>query len=262
MALLNVKRWEEYRDFFQLWFIRYFIAWFSLVPLIYQVLSDLPDRIEISLEWTKRAVPGIVFDPPTPLVLNLTLPFTWQLLWMASLLFFAAFLIYQLKCPMFVKKYNKYSDYLSYGHDPRHLAWEVSYLFEHPDVEKDKFVDRLEIKKYIARTDQIFDTNKVEIRQNTTSFYFYHNGVPYEFSAPVRHDAPAEIKDEAARGVFWEIFGRYSALDKAWRATIQSLLVSCWTIVAIVLAQYVWAGFKLFLIWFHDIAKLFSPVVG
>jgi hypothetical protein len=254
--LFKAKRWEEYRDFFQLWFIRYFIGWFSLVPLLHRILRGLPNKIEISNDWT-GIVPGVVFNPSKPLVLNLTLPFTWQLLWIASFLFFVAFIIYQVKCPAFVKKYNRYADYLSYGHDARHLAWEVSDLFRHPGVDKEKFVSRCLVKKFVLDAKEKFDSDEVQVKENASSFYFKHNDVPYEFSAPVCCDVSNGLTGdhiEAERGVFWEVFGCYSALGNPWRKSIQVLLVFCWAIVIVILVEYVWSGLSLCVTWFRGIS--------
>jgi len=248
ISTFKAKRWEEYRDFFQLWYVRYFIGWFSLVPLLHRILRGLPDKIQISNDWA-GVVPGVTFSPQAPLVLNFSLPFTWQLLWIASFLFFVAFLIYHLKCPPFVKKYNRYSDYTSYGHDLRHLAWEVRDLFKHPDVDKEKFVNRLSIKKYIAVTEKVFDKDMVEIKSETTSFYFRYLETSYEFSAPLMLEGTQGDRSEAEKGVFWEIFGRYSALGKGWRRTIQSLLIICWCIVLVVLFEYIWSGLNLCFQW-------------
>lgn len=254
--LFKAKRWEDYRDFFQLWYVRYFIGWFSLVPLLHRILRGLPDKIQISHDWA-GVVPGVTFSPPVPLVLNLSLPFTWQLLWIASFVFFIAFLIYHLKCPHFVKKYNRYSDYTSYGHDLRHLAWEVRDLFKHPDVDKEKFVTRLSTKRYITGTDKAFGEDKVDIGPETTSFYFKYLDESYVFSAPLLLEGSLGDRTEAERGVFWEIFGRYSALGKGWRRAIQGLLITTWCMVIVVLFEYIWSGLYLCYQWAARIADSF-----
>ena len=72
-------RWEAYRDFFQIQFLRYLVVWFSFVPAAAAILKDVPKNITLST------------SPPT--TLSLELPFSWQALWFSSLFFMAALIL-------------------------------------------------------------------------------------------------------------------------------------------------------------------------
>ena len=243
MKITKVQRWEEYRDFFQLWYIKFFISWFALVPIAHRFLNEVPTKIEFSLDWTKGFVPEAEIVATQPIILNMSLPFSWQILWVASFFFFVAFVIYQVKCPEFVKKYNRYADYSSMGHDPRHIAWQASYLFEFSGIDKKKFINRMLTKKLAVKSS--VDTNKdmVEIRETTSTFVFIQNDEKYEFSAPVFFEDNKTINMEAERSVFWEIFGRYSELGKWWRTAVHYLLILNFILIFIVAIQHIGSGF-------------------
>jgi len=85
------KRWEDYRDFFSVHVFRYLVTWFSVVPILAAVFSDLPREIALNISGQEIS-------------LQMSLPFSWICLWVSSLLFVIALIIYYLGCPIFVRK--------------------------------------------------------------------------------------------------------------------------------------------------------------
>lgn len=232
----KIPRWERYKIFFHMTVFRYLTLWFSLVPTIAVLFSDLPNPLPLKIQ-------GVTVN------INLELPFSWQLLWLSSFSFVVAFAIYILRCPSFIKQYNKFSDYLSYAHDKRWLAWEAKGLVLESS-QLGKFVERLSRKNYLIEVSPGGDINKsiqpiVDVVQ--TKLFFEFEGKKYCLAMPVS-GTQAEA-DEAERGIFWEIFGRYSSSRAFARFFILVLIAISASLFVFVLVQHVCAGIELFLSW-------------
>ncbi len=229
--LLFNKRWEEYKQFFQLEIFRYLVMWFSIVPIIAGIIAQLPEPLNIQIGHQVHPV-------------QLTLPFNWQLLWLSSFFFVLALLIYKIYCPNFIHQYNKYSDYAAHNHDPRWLTTQVYDLLEFIGMkqhQKDKFIKRLYDKDYL---NEVVDDDenilshtdpKVESKQ-TTIRIFYQNKI-YEFGMPINSHA-----EDVERSVFWEVFGSYSATRLWARNTIQVLLLISLILFLVSLLQHIIKG--------------------
>lgn len=221
-------RWEEYKDFYQLTIFRYLAMWFSIVPLIAGLLSGLPDPLPIN-------VAGNIYH------VQLELPFNWKILWLSSLIFLISFGLYLYKCPPFIKKYNQFSDYLAYCHDKRWMAWLIKDLFE-SKVDFKKFRDRMLEKGYAEKAPKSFqktDQNPIVLEKQTV-VYIEVDGELYTSGFPTK-GSPEEA-DEAERGVFWEIFGRYSSSGYGYRILIRVLLLFSALLFTTVLIQNIYVG--------------------
>lgn len=212
--------WQWYRNFFAFHVLRLFIVWFALVPLLLRVLSDLPPEIPVELD-------------DVSFVLHLSLPFNWIVLWIASICFAIAFAIYGVSCPGFIRKYPTFTEYKSYYHSPRWIAWEAELIAKHK-LDLDKFIDRLAKKHYLEERQAgtlsrlNINNHKVIVEQNQSVLYFEHNGKEYSFAMPRvdsnGHESTA-LTEIAEREVFWEIFGRYSSSKPLIRWIVRALLV-------------------------------------
>lgn len=204
--------WQWYRDFFALSFLRYMATWFAIVPAVAGILISVPERV--TLPFT---------SPPT--IITLTLPFAWQVLWFGSVCFLLAFVIYLGRAPVFVRRYHSLDDYLGKGHSPRWISWESKYLFDW-DTGRDKFVDRLKKKGYLAAGAPTPQVVTVEVAKDTTDFKFTHDGSSYVLSMPIMVDGieDGQRTTVAVREIFWEIFGRYAESRVIARRAIQALL--------------------------------------
>lgn len=227
---MKIERWEEYQTFFQLIILRYLVVWFSLVPVIAGLVSQLPDPLPISISGVQHEI-------------ELKLPFHWQLLWISSLFFVLALGIYKVRCPKFIHNYNNFSDYCSYKHHPRWLAWEAHGLLKIADKEqKKKLRDRFLKKKYIFEVEQ--DTNielcaEPIVEERQTEITFKVDGTSYRFGMPIIGN---DNLDESEKDVFYEIFGRYSESRWVARLLIKIFLGISLVLFLIVLVQHICSG--------------------
>lgn len=232
MKMTN-PRWEKFRDFFQITIFRYLVVWFSVVPVLAAMFASLPQSLLIPLGESSQ------------FTINLTLPFSWQMLWLSSLFFLIAWSIYIFRCPSFVKKYNKYSDYQSYGHDHRDIVWEASrFLASNPsNIEKKKFVERLITKKYLDTVEKVTLPENIDepiVEEKQTCMYFTFNNKWYRLGMPIYENGlPSE---SAKNSLFWEIFGRFSGSRPCSRVFIIVFLVISASLFLIVLGQHILAG--------------------
>jgi hypothetical protein len=109
--------WQFFKNFFQIAFMRYLLFWFAIVPIFVKLLSGLPEKLTI---------------PGTTHFLTFSLPFTWWLLWLASLSYFIAFILFHAFCPQFIKRYPSFTEYKIHGHSPRWIIWEFFFAVEGP----------------------------------------------------------------------------------------------------------------------------------
>lgn len=246
MKKIKIMRWEEYKDFFQITIFKYLVMWFSIVPILAGLISAIPDHLELMIGENKAVIYLTSINP--------SLPFNWQLLWLSSLFFVIAFIWYLVRCPKFIRKYNNFSDYEAYGHDPRWIAWLVSdFVKVASKAQMEKFVDRLAKKRFLIEvTDetQVKKFEEPEVGERQTVCYFKHAEKTYGFGMPVyTTEVNPHIVPEAEKGVFYELFGRYSGSSAAERIIIFMLLSISLGLFAYVLVQHIWAGANYFCLW-------------
>jgi hypothetical protein len=177
--------------------------------------------------------------------LELGLPFSWQLLWLSSLFFLVALAIYHIRCPAFIKRYNQYTEYKSYSHDPRWLAWEARDVVADPKL-LPKFVERLSTKKFLQELPPRFKwdpKNNPAVEEHATRLFFRHAGQTYALAMPLL-DAQGNELPDAERGIFWEIFGRFSSSRTLSRLLILILLSLSGVLFVLVLMDHVWFGIQ------------------
>jgi hypothetical protein len=228
---MKVYRWEEYKKFFQITIFKYLVLWFSLVPIVAGLVEQLPSLIYFHM--------GNKIYP-----IDLTLPFKWQLLWISSFFFVIALIIYAVRCPRFIHNYNTYKDYQAFSHDARWMSWEASYLIAEADEkQKDKLIERLTTKMYLTEltdANSFIASSKPQVEEKQTVLYFEHKNKKYKLGMPVLNGDG--IVSDSEKGVFFELFGRYSESRKTERTVILILLVLSLISFSIVLAQHLWSG--------------------
>lgn len=238
--------WQWYRTYFHIAIIRYLVLWFALVPAIAKVMENVPEEVSISISQGQAVT------------LNMQLPFNWQWLWISSLFFVVAYIIYQVFCPIFIKKYSSFSDYKAHYHSPRWVAW-IS-----KDLVKDKqelplFLDRVKTKNYIEELSHeqflqfgVMENKlpRVEVLGKQSVLLFKSEEKLFSLRMP-RLDSEgkldSEATEEAEQELFWEVFARYSTIGMCARAAILVLLALSLICFSIVLAQNVYAGFCYFI---------------
>ncbi|MFC4259074.1 hypothetical protein ACFOZ5_08545 [Marinobacter lacisalsi] len=223
-------RWEAYRDFFQLIIVRYLIIWFSVVPVVAGIVSQLPSPLVIEFANVTHEI-------------ELIMPFNWQLMWLSSLFFVFALAIYKIFCPKFIQEYNNFTDYNSFGHHPRWLVWQAHKLLKKLDnCNKEKFFKRLWDKGYleeVKRKGLAELCKKPIVAKKETFIVFKVSGIAYRFGMPTNK---VDQENEPEKDVFYEIFGRYSQSKKPARVTIKLFLLVSLVLFLIVVGQHVWNG--------------------
>ena len=113
--LRSYSHWQNFKGFFSLSVVRLFITWFAGSPIIVKSLENTPDKIKIPFSESYYTI-------------HTQLPFSWVLLWFASLAYVLALVLYHIKCPSFVKKNPNYGEYDKYKNSPRWLVWQLYFL--------------------------------------------------------------------------------------------------------------------------------------
>lgn len=225
--------WQWYRDFFSVGIFRYFVLWFSVVPLFVHALGSLPAVIPIGVG---KAV--VLFKPE--------LPFNWVLLWLASVFYTAALFVFIVRCPDLIKKYPTFSKYKEYGHSPRWVVWLVRDVAQEGGSGWDKLRERLRQKGYataLPKDEGVAD--EVIIEERTTSFQFRDDDRRSRFELPVVNadgSIDERATDGAEREVFWEVFGAKAGSRTFSRVAVVALLSASLLLFLIVLAQHIWAA--------------------
>lgn len=217
--------WQSYREFFSVAILRYFVVWFSVVPLALHVFQSVPAQVVVG-DWSLDIRPS--------------LPFSWTALWIASLAYTAALAMFTWRCPQFVRKYPTYKHYQEVGHSPRWLVWLAAEVLEAGGPPWEKLFDRLKAKNYL---DVVECTHEIIteplVQEKGTVLRFMHDGACYEFLMPRPCPGATAV---AEREIFWEIFGAHSGGQRFWRGAIIVLLMFALLLFMLVLAQHIWAA--------------------
>lgn len=231
--------WQFFKDFFKIAFLRYLLFWFAVVPVFVKLLSGLPEKLEV---------------PGTHYFLTLSLPFTWWYLWLASLSYFVAFVLFHAFCPQFIKRYPSYSEYKTHGHSPRWIIWEFFYAVEGPRrpanpvanlwkklydlvspiTQTDKLFERVITKKYAQETAESPAENPL-VEETKTTAYFCFGGKRYKIWC----DPSSPDIDVKEKEIFWEVFGHFAKQGYGIRSAILYLIGITIFLLMIVLLQHI-----------------------
>jgi len=227
--------WQWYRDLFHITVFRYLVVWFSIVPVFAKILYQLPK--------------SIVFEPRKEQLIEvkLGLPFSWEYLWIASLLFVIAYFLYMAYCPRFIKTYSSFKDYKNLLHSPRWISW-ISRDIAKDKYELPKFFERLNKKGYLDQLNQKPETKNelptVEVEGDQSILYFEFKDNFYKLGMPRlnNNSVDTEASSLAESEIFWEVFGRFSTSKKYVRLIILILLSISGVLFSIVLLQNIYNG--------------------
>lgn len=206
------NNWQYLDSFFKPIVLRFFITWFALAPLVAGLLDDYS-------EWFE-------------------LPFSWWILWLASLFYSLAFLIHSFFCPSFVKKYPSAIAYEARGHSPRYIVWQCYYLWKAADkVGSEKLAKRLVDKGYASEAEDLeqcsgdaFPT-KPEVLQKGTRVFFMNNQKIFELSVS-EHDSHEKVRD-----IFWEVMARWAQQYDFWRNLVWCLIIVSFILVLVTVIE-------------------------
>lgn len=197
------------------------MTWFAAAPFFVQLLGDVKSPISIHLGGVTHQV-------------NIGLPFSWWVLWVASLLYVAAYALFSFYCPAFIKRYRGYADYAAVGHSPRYLAHELKRAFD-ASSDRQQLVNRLEVKEFSHPCDRSIPRENPSIENDSTTF-FYESG-QRSMKVPISSDT----SDERQRELFWEIFEPFANAYFWPRAFIKGLFLSAIALVIFVVSQQIYS---------------------
>jgi hypothetical protein len=232
---MNLGHWQFLTGFFRFSFVKLFISWFALVPVAIAFLRRVPEIIYIS--------------PSSQQIIQLQtkLPFNWIILWVASLFFSAAAVLFLVFCPTFIRRHDTFLKYKTLGHSPRWVVWEIHYhlqpwFFGKRYAISEPLRKRLIDKKLAlpskdgAKFLKDGQYSTVVPHADETTLYFREGDTIYEVYSK---QAPA-LTDTRENDLFWELFG---FLTKRWpkiRETIKWLIWLSLLLVAFVVAENIW----------------------
>lgn len=246
---MNLGHWQFLTGFFKFSFVKLFISWFAIVPVVVYLLRELPDVVVVSTA------------PDVSISLQVGLPFSWIILWAASLLFALSATLFAIFCPSFIKRHDTYEKYKVLGHSPRWVVWEVHYAltsdkkswfwkYENTKSMRKRFVD-----KGLAEEANPSD-DKLSQNQNSAVFpegdrsivYFRHEGKVYRMYSK---QAPPD-GDERENDIFWELFGYLAKTHPIIRGAIKWLIIFSFFLVAIVVIENIWFAVEYITQWETD----------
>jgi len=232
--------WQFFKDFFRIAFLRYLLFWFAVVPIFVKLLSELPEKLKF---------------PGTDYFLTLSLPFTWWLLWLASLCYFLAFILFHAFCPQFIKRYPSFTEYKLHGHSPRWIIWEFYFAVEGPQrsanwiaalwqkfyysispiTQTDKLFQRVITKRYAVDAGENMPTTNPVVEEKQTTTYFKSGDHVYKISCDP-DSTGIQVKESE---IFWEVFGHFAKQVPGVRTTISILIAATIGLLLIVLLQHI-----------------------
>ena len=203
MIALVVDRWKRFRDESSHWqfmnslfkpsLTRFFVSWFALAPAVVWITGNL-DEI-------------ILFGKLVPL----SLPFNWEILWWASLVYASAYVVYLFLCPRFLQRYPNFTAYETAGHSPRWLVWEVCYASQFISTKaNNKLLQRIVEKEFATNNDDnsLLESNPVVTKEGTVWYFRYGD-------TNMKLLIDEKMCVERQRDLFWEILSVY-ARSRAW----------------------------------------------
>jgi hypothetical protein len=243
------------KAFFSLTIAKLFITWFAVVPIAAYILSSAPASVKVphNCQWavvvdlvshqapTAAPTPGVAHNDQVRFEtlcdfweVPIGLPFKWQLLWLASLLFFLAFAIYIIACPNFIRRFPNYTAYADVGNSVRWIVWEFHYMNTLPEVRR-SIEERLITKEHAVPIQQEV-TPKPEVTKDNTYLVFKHNGGNYLFASP-KPNTPSDDQKAWEQDVFWEVFGGWAKSRVVFASLIRLLLLAAGVLVLFVIAE-------------------------
>lgn len=212
--------WQNLRRYFKPIVVRTFITWFAVAPIALKVMEGLPETIPVPLGERSYH-------------LTLALPFSWYLLWIASLAYFLAYVLYIGTCPRFVREFPDFSEFLRQSHSPRFLVWELSRVWRN-GYDRERIAKRLIEKGLAVKVEGPVPDDNPRVSARGTVFVFEWKGTLFE---TIAHEDDTENRQ---RELFWETFSPAARYAPGRRNLTWLLLTVSFLLVAIVVIQQIW----------------------
>ncbi len=169
-------KWTSQRSLANSKIVKSSYIWLLVVPFLARVLHTLNESINFT-----------IFD--AQITLSTSLPFSWQLLFLAACFFSVANILFSIFCPDLVKSYGNYSDFESHGKTRMQINTalkDIVWCNKKPGV-KSEYVDVLSsyfkyYKDNKKRTKHELDRESIplfnnvseNLGKNSNAFYFVY----------------------------------------------------------------------------------------
>jgi hypothetical protein len=110
----NAPKWSAFNQLGKSRISKSTYIWIVTVPLLSKLICKIGPEIRIPI-ISQHAI------------LTLGLPFSWKIFYFSSLAFGLATIIYSIKCPEIIRKYNRYSQFKEEGKGQRQI---IDYLIQ------------------------------------------------------------------------------------------------------------------------------------
>lgn len=122
--------------------------WLILVPPLAKLLSTIRSPLDFS-----QYVPG--------LIINLSLPFSWQTFYFSAVIISTAGVIYFLRCPEIVKSFSTFAEFKAEGRDLNYLKKYAEKIGQEIPFLKEPTIESSRIDYYMSKGFwQLFDYEK------------------------------------------------------------------------------------------------------
>ena len=136
IRIINSFGWQTLRDIQKNKIIKSMYIWLFIVPVTAKLFAEIEDRVCVTIFGHNFTV-------------DLVLPFSWQALFLAALLFVVANIIFIMFSPEIVKEYRNYQNFLDAGKGEKQLDEYIDELTK----EKQDHLKKLKVLAGIKRID-------------------------------------------------------------------------------------------------------------
>jgi hypothetical protein len=119
--LKKIPQWSSFKSLGSNKIIKSSYWWLFLVPMLAKLLESAGDKLELTLFNSK-------------FIITLNLPFSWSLFYFSAVCFSIASIIYLIKCPYSIDKYNNFEEWKISGKDSTSLITSFLYHYRNDKI--------------------------------------------------------------------------------------------------------------------------------
>lgn len=198
LAPQKIPNWITLRLFGQNKILKSSYFWFFFVPICAKLLQYLPDAVEVGLPDVMRPLNAGGL-PRSEVSLSLSLPFTWQVMFFASVAFSIASIIFAWRCPPLIRDFVSPADFTEQGRSPFHIWHFVG------EARKQELPQRLVGEGYVIQSQYRLSMRKKIYWHDTqamSEFWSYHIPIDNVFKVQLinedieAHNRPDDMPED------------------------------------------------------------------
>ncbi|WP_148300003.1 hypothetical protein [Acetobacter papayae] len=147
--------WEFLNRIFTIEYFRFFLFGFTVTPIFVNFI-DLINKKSCGLS-------GVSANNICIISSGLSLPFSWEAMWIASIIYLIAYVVYLLFCPPFIRKYKNIENYISKALPNRNIAHEwLEFIRKNKEIliDNNDFFQKLRDSSFNSRVNIEINTKK------------------------------------------------------------------------------------------------------